>query len=62
MRLPVVWNALGYRNIPVPCDTATPCICLLAIWNGVIGEILELIRNSLPHWTIPTRLSARWQR
>jgi hypothetical protein len=59
MRLPVVWRALGYRN---PWDTATPCTCLLAMWNGISGKILELIRNSLPHWTIPTGEFARWQR
>ena len=62
MQLPVVWCALGYRNIPLSWGIATPCICLLAIWNGVIGEILELIRNSLPHWMIPTRRSVRLQR
>jgi hypothetical protein len=67
MQLPVVWCALGhpnlgYRNIPVPWDTATLCTCLFAIWNGVAGKVLELIRNSLPHWMIPTRRSVRWQR
>jgi hypothetical protein len=62
MRLPIGWSALGYRDIPVPQDTANLCTCLFAIWNGVAGEILELIRNSLPHWMIPTRRSARWQR
>jgi N6-adenosine-specific RNA methylase IME4 len=67
MRLPVVWCALGYRSmryreIPLPWDTATPCTCLFAIWNGITGKTLELTRNSLPHWTIPTRGSVRWQK
>jgi hypothetical protein len=67
MRLPMVWRALGHRNlgyrkIPLPWGTASPWTCLLAMWNGVTGKILELIRNSLPHWTIPTRGSVRWQR
>ena len=67
MRLAVVWCALGhrnlgYRNIPVLWGTATPCTCLFAMWNGVTGKVLELIRNSLPHWMIPTRRSVRWQR
>ncbi len=69
MRLAVVWCALGprnlgypkmvYRNIPLSWDTATPCTCLFAMWNGVTGKVLELIRNSLLHWMIPTRRSVR---
>ncbi len=59
MRLLVVWSALSYRNVPVPWDTATPCTCLFAMWNGVTGKVLELIRNSLLHWMIPTRRSVR---
>ena len=62
MRMPVVWRALGCRIIPIWLDTATSCTCLLATWNGVTGKVLELIRNSLPHWMIPTRRSVRWQR
>ena len=62
MQLPVVWRALGYRIIPILLDTEISCTCLLATWNGVTGEVLEFIRNSLPHWTIPTRRSVRWQR
>jgi hypothetical protein len=69
MRLAVVWCALGhrnlgypkmgYRNIPLSSDTATPCTCSFAMWNGVTGKVLELIRNSLLHWMIPTRRSVR---
>jgi hypothetical protein len=62
MRMPVVWRAPGYRIIPILLDTETSCTCLLAMWNGVTGKVLELIRNSLPHWMIPTRRSVRWQR
>jgi hypothetical protein len=62
MRLPMGWCALGYRIIPILLDTETSCTCLLAMWNGAAGEILELIRNSLPHWTTPTGESVRWQR
>jgi hypothetical protein len=62
MQLPMVWCALCYRIIPVLRDTETPCTCLLAMWNGVTGKILKLIRNSLPHWMIPTRGSVRLQR
>ncbi len=49
MQLPVVWCAPGYRIIPILLDTETSCTCLLAMWNGVTGKVLELIRNSLPH-------------
>jgi hypothetical protein len=62
MQLPVVWCALGRRIIPIVLDAETSCTCLLATWNGVTGRVLELIRNSLPHWMIPTRRSVRWQR
>src|ERR1700722_1553247 len=31
------------------------CTCLRAIWSGTTGETLEVIRHSLPHWTIPIR-------
>jgi hypothetical protein len=57
MQLPVVCCALAYRIIPILLDTETSCTCLLAMWNGVAGKVLELIRNSLPHWMIPTRRS-----
>jgi hypothetical protein len=62
MQLPMVWCALCYPIIPVLRDTETSCTCLLAMWNGVTGKVLELIRNSLPPWMIPTRGSERWQR
>ena len=67
MELPVVWCALGRRNLgcritPILLDTETSCTCLLVTWNGVTGKVLELIRNWLPHWMIPTRRSVRWQK
>jgi hypothetical protein len=62
MQLPEVWCALAYRIIPILLDTAILCTCLFAIWNGVAGEIFQLIRNSLPRWMIPIRRSVRWQR
>jgi hypothetical protein len=58
----MVYPNMVYRNIPLPWDIATPCICSFAMWNGITGKILELIRNSLPHWTISTGEFERWQR
>jgi DNA-directed RNA polymerase specialized sigma24 family protein len=52
---------LGYRNVLLR-ETTTLCTCLRATWTGSTGETLEVIRHSLPHWTIPIRGSACSQR
>ena len=53
----IVWPLQGFLN-PRRRDnaqwpeTTTLSTCLRAIWSGTSRETLEVIKHSLPHWTI----------